>query len=227
MSYASLFERLLNLDVEKARQEAATWPTDDDNVFARLTVLESDDEDTLEAWWTGYLWGVKTLPPMDLFEKLKPHFLAKAASQTKSERDNRDSLADLVLASWACPGHIRLRPPRNIAQRFVDLACGGTAPGLFEDFDGLLCRAGKCFGAAIDYLAVVHMPADAIFDKKLVQPVIEPACIVVEPLRECRMERFSNVIDLVPRTVGNKPDDLFPDVGVSDQLFRLGGTSNT
>lgn len=68
-----------------------------------LTVLESDDEDTLEAWWTGYLWGVKALPPMDLFEKLKPHLLAKAASQTKSERDNRDSLADLVLASWAYP----------------------------------------------------------------------------------------------------------------------------
>lgn len=68
-----------------------------------LSVLDSDDEDTLEAWWTGYLWGVKTLPPMDLFEKLKPHLLAKAASQTRSERDNRDSLAGLVLASWAYP----------------------------------------------------------------------------------------------------------------------------
>lgn len=113
-----------------------------------------------------------------------------------------------------CPGHIRFRPPRNTAQRFVDLACGGTAPGLFDDFDRLLCRAGKYFGTAIDYLAVVHMPADAIFDNELVQPVIEPACIVVEPLRECLMERFSNVIDLVPRTVGNKPDDLFLDVRV-------------
>ncbi|MEP3296828.1 MAG: SIR2 family protein [Pseudoruegeria sp.] len=75
-----------------------TWTRDN-----LLSVLESDDEDTLEAWWTGYLWGVKTLPPMDLFEKLKPHLLAKAASQTKSERDNRDSLADLVLATWAYP----------------------------------------------------------------------------------------------------------------------------
>lgn len=68
-----------------------------------LSMLDSDDEDTLEAWWTGYLWGVKALPSMDLFDKLKPHLLAKAASQTKSERDNRDSLADLVLASWAYP----------------------------------------------------------------------------------------------------------------------------
>ncbi len=68
-----------------------------------LPVLESGDDDTLEAWWTGYLWGVKTLPRMDLFEKLKPHLLAKAANQTKSERDNRDSLANLVLASWAYP----------------------------------------------------------------------------------------------------------------------------
>lgn len=40
---------------------------------------------------------------MNLFEKLKPYLLAKAASQTKSERDNRDSLADLMLASWAYP----------------------------------------------------------------------------------------------------------------------------
>lgn len=41
LSYAALFERLLNLDVEKARQEAATWPTDDDNVFARLRIWAS------------------------------------------------------------------------------------------------------------------------------------------------------------------------------------------
>ena len=39
--YTTLFERLLNLDVEKARQESATWPTDDNNVFARLRIWAS------------------------------------------------------------------------------------------------------------------------------------------------------------------------------------------
>ncbi len=41
LSYASHFERLLELDIEKAGQEAATWPTDDDNVFARLLIWAS------------------------------------------------------------------------------------------------------------------------------------------------------------------------------------------
>jgi hypothetical protein len=68
-----------------------------------LSALQTGDADTVEAWWTGYLWGVKNLPRMDLFEKLKPYLLAKAASQTHGERDNHDSLANLVLASWAYP----------------------------------------------------------------------------------------------------------------------------
>ncbi len=66
-----------------------------------LSALENGGADTIEAWWTGYLLRVKNLPRMDLFEKLKPHLLAKAASQNHGERDDRDSLADLVLASWA------------------------------------------------------------------------------------------------------------------------------
>lgn len=41
LKYASLFERLLNVDASKARQETATWPTDDDNVFARLRIWAS------------------------------------------------------------------------------------------------------------------------------------------------------------------------------------------
>lgn len=66
-----------------------------------LMLLDTGDEDTLDAWWTGYLWGTKRLPKMDLFETIKPHLLAKAVNHNQNERDNRDSLASLVLASWA------------------------------------------------------------------------------------------------------------------------------
>ena len=38
LDYAAKFERLIELEPEKARQEAATWSTDDDNIFARLRI---------------------------------------------------------------------------------------------------------------------------------------------------------------------------------------------
>lgn len=68
-----------------------------------LSVLKTDNSGTINAWWTGYLWGVENLPNLELFGKLKPHLLAKVASQTNDKRRNRDSLADIVLASWAYP----------------------------------------------------------------------------------------------------------------------------
>lgn len=66
------------------------------------------------------------------------------------------------------PGHIRLRPSRNVTQRFMEFACGSTAPYPLKDFHGLLGRAGKCSGATIDDPAAVHLPADSILDKELV-----------------------------------------------------------
>jgi hypothetical protein len=36
MQFASLFERLIELDVPKARQEFSAWPTDDDTAFSRI-----------------------------------------------------------------------------------------------------------------------------------------------------------------------------------------------
>ena len=79
-----------------------------------LSALESGDAKIIEAWWEGYLWGVKNIPRMDLFEKLKPHLLAKAASQRHGGRDNRASLAGLVLSSWAYPD------PDTGAKRITD-----------------------------------------------------------------------------------------------------------
>ena len=76
--YTTLFERFLDLDVEKARQEAETWPTDDNIVFARLriwacrfqTLVPNEDFDEFfgrvsrEAFW-------KDQHQRDLFHTLK------------------------------------------------------------------------------------------------------------------------------------------------------------
>ncbi|MBT8167483.1 SIR2 family protein [Falsiruegeria litorea] len=68
-----------------------------------LSILRSNNPEKHEAWWTGYLWGARNLPSFRLFQYIKPFLLAKASSHTYEERDNRDKLAGLVLASWGRP----------------------------------------------------------------------------------------------------------------------------
>ena len=68
-----------------------------------LSVLRTNDTGTLEAWWSGYLWGVRELPGLELFQVLKPYLLTKAAGQTAEEWNNRNKLAGLVLDSWGRP----------------------------------------------------------------------------------------------------------------------------
>lgn len=97
-----------------------------------LSVLRTNNADTLDAWWTGYLWGARYLPSFDLFQVLKPHLLAKAAGQTYEERSNRDSLADLVLASWG-----RL-DPKTGAKRISD-----------DEFHKVLFDAGDGFRSRV------------------------------------------------------------------------------
>lgn len=80
-----------------------------------LSVLTTSNAETLEAWWTGYLWGARNLPNFDLFQVLKPHLLAKAAGKAYEERSNRDKLAGLVLASWGHPD------PKTGAERISDV----------------------------------------------------------------------------------------------------------
>lgn len=97
-----------------------------------LSVLRTNNAETLEAWWTGYLWGARNLPSFDLFQVLKPHLLAKAAGQTYEERSNRDKLAGLVLASWG-----RL-DPKTGAERISD-----------DEFRKVLFDAGDRFRSRV------------------------------------------------------------------------------
>jgi hypothetical protein len=97
-----------------------------------LSVLKTNNAETLEAWWTGYLWGARNLPNFDLFQVLKPHLLAKAAGQTYEERSNRDKLAGLVLASWGRPD------PKTGAERISD-----------DEFRKVLFDAGDRFRSRV------------------------------------------------------------------------------
>ena len=97
-----------------------------------LSVLKSNDTGTLEAWWSGYLWGVRELPGLELFQILKPHLLGKAAGQTSEEWNNRNKLAGLVLASWGLPD------ARTDAERITD-----------SEFRKVLLEAGHHFRSSI------------------------------------------------------------------------------
>jgi len=97
-----------------------------------LSVLRTNNDETLEAWWTGYLWGARNLPSFDLFQVLKPHLLAKATGQTYEERSNRDKLAGLVLASWGRPD------PKTGAERISD-----------DEFRKVLFDAGDRFRSRV------------------------------------------------------------------------------
>ena len=67
-----------------------------------LSILNTDDADTLEAWWAGYLWGYQIPSKIELFQAIKPHVLDKAKSQDHDKSGNFESLAGLVLGNWIC-----------------------------------------------------------------------------------------------------------------------------
>ena len=67
-----------------------------------LSVLNTDDADTLEAWWAGYLWGYRNPPRFELFQTIKHDLLVKASSQNYDKGGYCVSLAGLVLGNWIC-----------------------------------------------------------------------------------------------------------------------------
>lgn len=49
ISFSSLFDRLIKLDISKARQELAAWPVDDDTIFCRLRIWASGKAELVSA----------------------------------------------------------------------------------------------------------------------------------------------------------------------------------
>lgn len=66
-----------------------------------LSVLRDGSSDEQDAWWAGYLWGIKHIPSFELWERLKPHLIAKVTERGSKRQETRDGLVGLVLASWA------------------------------------------------------------------------------------------------------------------------------
>ena len=65
-----------------------------------LSVLQNGSADEQDAWWAGYLWGVKGIPSFELWERLKPHLIAKVAERSSKKQVKQDALMDLVISSW-------------------------------------------------------------------------------------------------------------------------------
>ena len=66
-----------------------------------LSILQSDDTRTLEAWWNGYFWGVSRLPSPELFQILKPYLLEKKFfNKTFKKSNNHEKFAELILLGW-------------------------------------------------------------------------------------------------------------------------------
>ncbi len=67
-----------------------------------LSILNTDDRDTLEAWWAGYLEGYRDPPRNELFQTIKPYLLMRTSSQDYEKGGYCESLAGLVLGNWIC-----------------------------------------------------------------------------------------------------------------------------
>ncbi len=65
-----------------------------------LSVLQSEDKDDTEAWWSGYLWGASELPDDKLYQFLKPYLLDKAVSDGQKDEDLNHRLEELILSGW-------------------------------------------------------------------------------------------------------------------------------
>lgn len=70
--FASIFERLIKLDAEKARREFAAWPLNDDTIFARLRI-----------WASGF----SAIVPPDHFESVLASLSDKAFWGSRHQRD--------------------------------------------------------------------------------------------------------------------------------------------
>ena len=65
-----------------------------------LALLAGGTRDQKDAFWSGYLWGMRSIPSFELSLKLKPYLVEKVVERGHEDRNKRDGLVSLVLASW-------------------------------------------------------------------------------------------------------------------------------
>ena len=65
-----------------------------------LQPLFDGNPDTTEAWWGGYLWGVRYLPTPELFKKIKFYLLKRASNQGIQTRHDSHMMPQFILSNW-------------------------------------------------------------------------------------------------------------------------------
>ena len=68
-----------------------------------LSVLQTKEVETLEAWWDGFVIGLNKYPSSELFEILKPFILECACIQEYEKNSENDSIAGMILQGWGSP----------------------------------------------------------------------------------------------------------------------------
>ena len=65
-----------------------------------LQPLFDKNPDTTDAWWAGYLSGVRQSPAPDLFAKIKSYLLARVSDKDIEKRSSDNKMIQLTLLNW-------------------------------------------------------------------------------------------------------------------------------
>ncbi len=66
-----------------------------------LPILATGTTDDRDAWWQGYLWQLRYLPSIVLFNQLKSHLINRLREGRDLRESRHSTIANLVLAMWA------------------------------------------------------------------------------------------------------------------------------
>lgn len=106
-AWTTRLEQMLRLPGDARRHAIAmvashlNWLFNIDPAWAEENLLSlADDRDADgQSFWAGYFWAART-PQLPLYMRLKPEFVALAASGTR-RRDHSNKLAGMLLVGWA------------------------------------------------------------------------------------------------------------------------------
>jgi len=66
-----------------------------------LQILDKNNLDDRDAFWSGYLWGIKAQPRPKVALRLKPHLLEIAEAKSEFKSNHSHVLAKIVFALWS------------------------------------------------------------------------------------------------------------------------------
>ena len=73
-----------------------------------LQPLFEGSPDTADAWWAGYLSGIRYLPTPELFKKIKLYLLARASNKDSQIKNDTPAMVQFILSNWGAKGKERI-----------------------------------------------------------------------------------------------------------------------